>query len=95
MSHLKNVKPSGFNRIAWATGALCIACCAAPFSGIAIGSATLAAFSLYSEVTAIVIVVLLVTLLANKYISRKKISSCDLDCSYRPTPNKEDAPKIN
>ena len=95
MSNPKSVKPSSLSRIAWATGALCIACCAFPFVGIAMGSAALAAFSFYSEAAAIAIAVLVVMLLAYKYVSRKKAPSCDLDCSYRPPLNTDITPKID
>lgn len=95
MSDPKSVKPSSLSRIAWATGALCIACCAVPFVGIAMGSAALSAFSFYSEAATTAIAVLVVMLLAYKYISRKKTPSCDLDCSCRPPSGQDSTPKID
>ena len=72
MPDLKNSKPSSLSRIAWTTGMLCVACCAVPFIGIAMGSAALAAFAIYSEEAAITIAVLGATLLAYTfYFSRK------------------------
>ena len=90
MSDLKNATPFSSSRIAWATGALCVACCAAPFIGIAIGAATLAAFALYSEGVVIAIATLGAILLAYKFIPRKKAPSCDLDCGCHPTSDKEE-----
>ncbi len=95
MSDLKNSKPSSFSRIAWATGALCIACCAVPFIGIAIGSATLAAFAIYSEEVAIAMAILGATLLVYKFYSRRKAPSCDLDCGCRPASDKDSEPKTD
>ena len=95
MSAPKSVKPASFNRIAWTTGALCIVCCTVPFVGIAMGSAALAAFSFYSEGAAIAIAILVVMLLAYKYISRKKTPSCDLGCSCHPPLSKDNTPKID
>ena len=95
MSDLKNSKSSNLGRIAWATGILCVACCAVPFIGIAIGSATLAAFAIYSEEAAIAIAVLGATLLAYKLYPRSQAPSCDLDCGCRPTPDKGGEPKTD
>ena len=92
MSELKNSKPSSLSPIAWA-GALCIACCTIPFIGIAVGSATLAAFAIYSEEAAIAIAVLGATLLAYKFYSRRKSPSCDLNGNCRPAPDKGGEPK--
>ena len=93
MSDLKNSKPSSLSPIAWATGTLCIACCTIPFIGIAVGSATLAAFAIYSEEAAIAIAVLGATLLAYKFYFRRKAPSCELDGGCRPTPDKDGEPK--
>ena len=93
MSDLKNSKPSSLSRIAWATGALCIACCTIPFIGITIGSATLAAFAIYSEEAVIAIAVLGATLLAYKFYYSRKAPSCNLDYGCRPTPDKGGKPK--
>ena len=95
MSDLSKIKYSNFSRIAWTIGALCVACCAAPLIGVAIGSATLAAFAFYSEGAAIAIAVLGTTLLAYKFISRRRAPSCDLDCSRRPKQDKDSDSKMN
>lgn len=86
MSALKNAKSFRSKRIAWVTGVLCVACCTAPFIGMAVGSATFAAFALYSEEAAIA--ALGATLLAYKYYSRRKAPSCDLGCGCQPASGK-------
>lgn len=95
MSIIKNTKPSSSSRTAWIMGILCVSCCAIPFVGIALGSATLAAFSIYSENAAIAIAVLGAALLAYKFISRSKAPSRDLDCGCRPTSDKGSKPKTD
>lgn len=94
MPDLPNTEQSSPSRIAWITGILCVACCAVPFVGIAVGSATLAAFAYYSEGAAIAIAALGAALLAYKFISRRKAPSCDLGCGCRPAPNKDGEPKM-
>ncbi len=75
-------------RIAWTTGILCVSCCAIPFIGVAVGSATLAAFAVYSEKVAVVLLAVGIALLAYRRFPRKIPPSCDLDCSCRPEPDK-------
>lgn len=94
MTALPKIKPPSHKRIAWATGILCIACCAAPFVGLALGSATLAAFAGYFAEAAIAVAVLGVALLGYKFTARQKAPACDIDCSCRPTDNKDSKPKI-
>lgn len=94
MSDLKKTKPFNSRCITWATGALCVACCAAPFIGIA-GSATLAAFALYSESFAVAVAILGATLLVYIFISRRKALFCDLDCGCRLSPNQDGKSKID
>lgn len=92
MTDSSATKPSSPKRLAWATGILCVACCAVPLVGIAIGSTTLAAFAVYSEGAAIAVAVLGMALLAYILISRRRASSCDIDCGSRPKPDKDGAP---
>lgn len=95
MSNLKKMKPSRPSRAAWITGVACITCCTIPFIGIAMGSATLAAFTLYSEGVAIAIAALGATWFTYKYISRKKAPACRLDGSCRPTADKGNKPQAD
>ena len=95
MSDLKNATPFSSSRFVWATGALCVACCAAPFIGTAIGSATLAALALYSEGVVIAIAILGATWLAYKFIFRRKAPACNLDCHGRPTLDKDNESKTD
>ena len=88
MTNVPTGKPSNPKRIAWTTGILCVSCCAIPFIGVAVGSATLAAFAVYSEKVAVVVLAVGVALLAYKRFTRKTPPSCDLDCSCRPEPDK-------
>ena len=80
--------PKNTKRIAWATGILCVLCCATPFVGIAVGSSALAATALYSEKAALVVAALGLALLAYKRVAGKKVPSCKLDCACRPAPEK-------
>ena len=88
MSHASNPRPRSLSRIAWVAGILCVACCAIPFVGIAVGSATLAATALYSEKAAVAVAAIGAALLAYKRITRKTAPSCDLDCDSRPALRK-------
>ena len=90
MTDSSATKPSSPKRLAWTTGILCVACCAVPLVGIAIGSTTLAAFAVYSEGAAMA--VLGMALLAYILISRRRAPSCDIDCSSRPKLDKGGAP---
>lgn len=89
MADIPNTKPSNPKRIVWVTGIMCVACCAIPFIGIAVGSTALAAFSFYSEGVAIAIAVTGMALLAYIFISRRKAPSCDLGCGCRPNADKD------
>ena len=85
MSELLQAKPSSHKRIAWVTGILCVACCAAPFAGLALGSATLVAMAGYFEAAAITLVVLGVALLGYKFAARRKALACSVNCGCRTT----------
>lgn len=79
---------------AWVAGILCVACCVVSLAGLAVGSATLAALALYFETAAIAAVVLGIALFIYKLASRRKASSCAINCGCRPTTNKKDEPNI-
>ena len=82
---LKPKMSSPARRIAWATGILCVACCAVPLAGIAMGSAAIAGLAVYSEKAAIVVAALgLAAWLIYKRVRTKPAPSCDLDCGCRP-----------
>ena len=59
------------------------------------GSATLAAFAIYSEGVAIAIAALGATWLTYKYISRRKVPACGLDGGCHPTSGKDNKPKTD
>lgn len=90
MSDFLKAKPSSRSRIAWVTGILCVACCAVPFVGVAMGSATLAAFVFYWEGAAIAFAILGVAWVVYALISRREASSCCLNCGQRLKPGKGD-----
>jgi len=79
-------KNSAVSRIALATGILCVACCALPVIGVALGSATIAGFAVYSEKAAAAVAVLGIAFLVIRHITRLGAASCDLDCGARPAP---------
>lgn len=89
MSDLPKVKSSSHKRIAWAAGILCVVCCAAPIIGLAIGSASLAAFAFYFDKAVIALAVVGVALFVYKFASRRKAPACELNCGCRPTPDKD------
>lgn len=93
MPDLLKAKSSSHKRIAWATGILCVACCAAPFAGLALGSATLAALAGYFEAAAITVAVLGVVLLGYKFASRRKTLACDVNCGCHTTIHKDSESK--
>ena len=75
---------SNANRIAWATGMACAACCAVPLVGLAVGSASVAGLAFYSEIAAIVVAIVGVVVLLVRRLIRKTGPSCDLDGNCRP-----------
>lgn len=94
MSNLPTRKPSDPKRLAWITGILCIACCAAPLVMIAFGSAGIAALSIYSEMAAGVVLILGVGILLYQRFIRRKVPACDTDCGCKPaSQNLNQAPK--
>ena len=95
MSVHPKAKPFNRNRIAWVTGILCAACCAAPFAGFAFGSATIAAFAGYFEEAALAVVVLGVAWFVYTLASRKKAPVCDLNCGCQPITKNGSRPKAD
>ena len=81
------------SRIAWATGILCIACCALPLIGVAAGSAAISGLAVYSERAAAGVAVIGIALLAFRRVFRRAAPSCDLDCSSRTTAAEAGQPK--
>lgn len=73
------------NRFYLWIAALCVACCAVPLLGIAIGSAALAGLAIYTEKAAVLVLVSALAWLVYKYFVRKKAGSCDLDCRCKPS----------
>ena len=92
MPVIKTAKPSSPRRKVWVMGILCAACCAVPLVGIAFGSAAIAALSTFSVGAAIAVAVVGGTLLAYKYIFRRKASACDIGCDCHPMPGKDRKP---
>lgn len=75
-------KPA-LKRLAWITGALCVACCALPLIGALAGSAALAGLAVYAEQAAIAVLALGLALgLAIFVIARlRRRPTCHLTCS--------------
>lgn len=71
-------------RILWTTGALCVACCALPAIGLAIGSATLAGLAIYAEQAALAVLALGLAWLAWRRLLSKAAPACDIDCARGP-----------
>lgn len=85
MVKLPASKNTALSRIGWATGILCVACCALPLAGVALGSAALAGLAIYSERAAAVVALGgLLALVVRYYVKRRSAPSCDLDCSAGP-----------
>ena len=85
MVKLPATKNTGVSRVAWVTGMLCVACCALPLAGLALGSAALAGLAVYSERTAAGVALGGLLVLIVRHIRRRRAApSCDLDCSARP-----------
>jgi hypothetical protein len=72
-------------RIAWITGIACVACCAVPSLGIAIGSASIAGLAMYSEKAAAAVAVVGLGFWMFKRLTRRTGPACDIDGSCRPT----------
>lgn len=73
-------------RIAWTAGIACVACCAIPSLGIAIGSASIAGLAIYSDKAAAAVAVIGLGLWVFKRLTRRAGPACDIDGSCRPTP---------
>ena len=86
MAIAPNRRNTAVSRIALATGILCVACCAVPMIGVAVGSAAIAGLAVYSEKAAAAVAVLGITFLVFRRVTRRAAPSCDLDCGSRPAP---------
>ena len=75
---------------AWVAGILCVACCAVPLAGFAVGSATLVAVARYFETAAIAVAVLGIALFIYQLASRRKAPSCAINCGCRSTTHKDE-----
>ena len=84
MVKLPASKNAALSRIGWATGILCVACCALPLAGVALGSAALAGLAIYSERAAAFVALGGLLALVVRYVKRRSAPSCDLDCSAGP-----------
>lgn len=83
MPNLPTRKPSDSKRLAWITGILCVACCAAPLVVVAFGSAGIAALSMYSEMAAGVALIFGIGILLYQRFTRRKAPACDTDCGCK------------
>ena len=78
-------KPSDQKRLAWIMGILCAVCCAAPLVVVAfVGSAGLAALSMYSEMAVGVVLLLGIGFLLYKRFIRRKVPACETGCGCKP-----------
>jgi len=73
-------------RIAWTVGIACVACCAIPSMGIAIGSASIAGLAIYSEKAAAGIAVIGLGYWIYQRLTRRTGPACDIAGSCRPAP---------
>jgi hypothetical protein len=78
-------------RIARITGVACVACCAIPSLGIAIGSASIAGLAMYSEKAAAAIAVIGLAFLIFNRLTRRTGPACEIDGSCRPAQADSDA----
>jgi hypothetical protein len=78
-------------RIAWTAGIACVACCAIPSLGIAIGSASIGGLAIYSEKAAAAIAVIGLGFWIFKRLTRRSGPACDIDGSCRPNPSKSES----
>lgn len=72
-------------RIAAAAGILCVACCALPVIGLAIGSAALIGLAVYAERAVWVFAAIGLVAFAIRRYAHRDAPACDLDCSARPS----------
>ncbi len=74
-------KPT-LKRLAWATGALCVACCALPLIGVLAGSAALAGLAVYAEQAAVAVLAigLALALLILAIRRLRQPPACDVEC---------------
>jgi hypothetical protein len=93
MSNASKPKTSFISRTAWMTGIACVACCAIPLIGIAMGSAAVAGLSLYSEKAAFVVAVAGVAVVLFRRFTRQQSPSCNLDGSCGPGKADTDKPE--
>jgi hypothetical protein len=84
MATVDKPKASITQRIVWITGVACVACCAIPLLGIAVGSASVAALAVYSEKAAAVVALVGVAVLVVKRLTCKPAPSCDVDGPCAP-----------
>jgi len=78
-------------RIAWTAGIACVACCAIPSLGIAIGSASIAGLAIYSEKAAAAVVVIGAGFWIFKQLTRRTGPACQIDGNCKPTPAESEA----
>lgn len=75
-------------RIALLTGIACVACCAIPLLGLAIGSAAIAGLAVYSETAAMAVAAIGVGILLFKRLTRQSGPTCAVDSPCGPNaPN--------
>jgi hypothetical protein len=84
MMKLLNLRPATGRRIAWITGIACVACCAVPLVGVALGSAAVAGLAVYSERAAAVVALFGLAALVARRLMRRSGPSCDVNGPCNP-----------
>jgi hypothetical protein len=84
MSKLLNFRSATGRQIAWLTGIACVACCAVPLVGLALGSAAVAGLAVYSERAAIAVALVGAAALVLRRLARRSGPSCDVNGPCKP-----------
>ncbi len=74
-------------RLAWFTGAACVACCTLPLLALALGSTALTGLAFFLEPLAAGLALATAALLAWRAWRKRQAPACDLDCADRNAPH--------